>query len=72
MRSRSKLSVHILNDKFTKVKKFLKDKLKSSPSKYMYFVEETQGQTKSPIFKDGNWQEPGFSGESSGGIHPEM
>ena len=54
------------------MKKFLKDKVKNSPSKYQYYVEETQGQPNSPIFKDGNWQEPGSSRESSSAIHPEM
>ena len=54
------------------MKKFLKDKVKKSPSKYQYYVEETQGQPNSPIYKDGNWQMSGSSGESSGAIHPEM
>ena len=55
-----------------KIKRFLKDKVKKTPSKYEYYVQETQEQPNSPIFKDGNWQEPGSSTESSGANHPEM
>ena len=54
------------------MKKFLKDKVKNSPSKYQYYVKETQGQPNSPIFKDGNWHKPDSLGETSGCIHPEM
>ena len=66
-------NLHVLSAhkfyKIFKMKKYLKDKCKESPSKKQYFVPETQEPPDSPIFKGENWRpHPDSPSSSSGGI----